>query len=279
MPSSLDALLEARLALADLTDRVVDRFERELLAAYLRAGQTLARVAQAVAQGQTGATITAARAGQLRQQIRAALDDAGLSDLFIAMTDAPLDAVAASALRAQVGEAAGRLVSVIQPRIQALKALSLLDLVDQQEVLAGDLWRTLTRGVLSGQPPTDLLPDLAARLELSVPKTRTLYDTAVGVYSRQVEAITTEGDPEPVYLYWGPNDLVTRPFCREHVGKVYTRDEIDALDNGQLPNVFLTGGGYNCRHGWTAVSRFSELREYAGQDKRIPETPEFRQAA
>jgi hypothetical protein len=62
-----------------------------------------------------------------------------------------------------------------------------------------------------------------------------------------------------------------RPFCHQHLGKVFTRDEIDALDNKQLPNPFLTGGGYNCRHQFIAVSQLSAWRKLAGTDQRIPE--------
>jgi hypothetical protein len=63
--------------------------------------------------------------------------------------------------------------------------------------------------------------------------------------------------------------------AEEHVGKVYTRAEIDAMDNGQIDNVFLTGGGYNCRHVWMEVSKFSELQDYVDTDQR-PEVPETR---
>jgi hypothetical protein len=34
--------------------------------------------------------------------------------------------------------------------------------------------------------------------------------------------------------------------------------------------VFLTGGGYNCRHTWIAVSKVSEVRKLAGTEERIP---------
>jgi hypothetical protein len=66
-------------------------------------------------------------------------------------------------------------------------------------------------------------------------------------------------------------DALVRPFCREHLGRVYTRDEIAELDNGQLPNVLLTGGGYNCRHVWTEISAFSALAALHGTAGRMPE--------
>ncbi|MEO0075964.1 MAG: hypothetical protein ABIK31_07710 [candidate division WOR-3 bacterium] len=45
-----------------------------------------------------------------------------------------------------------------------------------------------------------------------------------------------------------------RPFCRERIGKVYSIEEIRAMDNAQgLPVEFFCGG-YNCRHRWVAFS-------------------------
>ena len=69
------------------------------------------------------------------------------------------------------------------------------------------------------------------------------------------------------YEYSGLDDKLTRPFC-EHlleVGKAYTRAEIEKMDNGQLPNVFLTGGGWNCRHQWILdTSSFIEMKPEEG---------------
>ena len=50
------------------------------------------------------------------------------------------------------------------------------------------------------------------------------------------------------------------------------------MNNGQIDNVFLTGGGYNCRHTWMEVSKFSELRNLVNTDQRIPEM-QFAKAA
>jgi hypothetical protein len=59
------------------------------------------------------------------------------------------------------------------------------------------------------------------------------------------------------YRYVGPpaKDPLIRQFC-EHLmerssrGSSWTREQIDMMDNEQLDNVFVTGGGYNCRHQW-----------------------------
>lgn len=56
------------------------------------------------------------------------------------------------------------------------------------------------------------------------------------------------------FKYQGPDDSATRPFCEKHVGKVYTKEEIEEIWNsdtwaGKISgNPFVVRGGYNCRH-------------------------------
>lgn len=54
------------------------------------------------------------------------------------------------------------------------------------------------------------------------------------------------------WTYIGPLDQVTRKFCEDRINdnKIWTRPEIDALDNRQDLDVFTYKGGYNCRHEW-----------------------------
>lgn len=59
------------------------------------------------------------------------------------------------------------------------------------------------------------------------------------------------------FLYVGPDDNVTRPFCSQLLERqppIYTIKEIEAMDNGQGLDVLTNGGGWNCRHEWTPVS-------------------------
>ena len=100
----------------------------------------------------------------------------------------------------------------------------------------------------------DLVDDISDFLDVSAKRARTIYDTAVSTYSRQVGQIGTTGEPDELFQYVGPDDKATREFCAELIGQVLTREEIEELDNGQLPDVMLTGGGYNCRHQFRRVS-------------------------
>ncbi len=50
------------------------------------------------------------------------------------------------------------------------------------------------------------------------------------------------------YMYWGPDDKLTRPFCDQHLGEVHTIEEWKKIDNGQNGSAATHAGGWNCRH-------------------------------
>lgn len=73
-------------------------------------------------------------------------------------------------------------------------------------------------------------------------------DEAARELNRDVEELDPIG-----FVYLGPEDRITRDFCDVLIERWFTRDEIQRLDNNQLFDVFITRGGYNCRHGWYAL--------------------------
>lgn len=50
------------------------------------------------------------------------------------------------------------------------------------------------------------------------------------------------------YIYLGPNDSLTRPFCNKYLNQIKTEAEWRKLDNGQVGSAWDMQGGYNCRH-------------------------------
>lgn len=63
-------------------------------------------------------------------------------------------------------------------------------------------------------------------------------------------------------LYDGPTGN-SREFCEERVGKIYTMEEIAAMDNGQGLPVIRYCGGYNCLHDWIWVDiSWKEMKEF-----------------
>ncbi len=89
----------------------------------------------------------------------------------------------------------------------------------------------------------------AARLELM-----TFYRTVADQGYRLIEQVSP-GVARYAYVGPGAGDPVIRPFCKHLMiqaaaGRTWTRAEIDTMDNLQLPNVMVSGGGFNCRHIW-----------------------------
>lgn len=51
-------------------------------------------------------------------------------------------------------------------------------------------------------------------------------------------------------FYYGDARHSTRAFCRYCIGKVFSMDQINLLNNGQGLDVLLYCGGWNCIHSW-----------------------------
>lgn len=94
--------------------------------------------------------------------------------------------------------------------------------------------------------------------ERGLPATiKTELNTALMVFNRTVSQNKADELGFKLFLYVGPDDKITRPFCKNLLDKnppIYTAEEINAMNNGQGLNVRTAGGGYNCRHHWSAVS-------------------------
>lgn len=270
MSATAPLLTEAE-KLARIADEVSAAYATELGRVLRDLERELRRLALDAIAGSKTALSRAVRAGKLRREVQKALDTAGFGRLAETATSGLLDQLVAQVERLRGAAKLAGFTSTDQSRILALQSLAHLDLMGEGTEIAHALWRTLAQGLFSQRPPADLLDDLATAIDVEAARARTLYDTTVSIFGRQVEAMKSAGEGDEPFAYVGPVDRKLRPFCRAHVGKIYSRSQIDALDNGQLPNVFLTGGGYNCRHVWQAVSKFSELRDLTGTEERIPE--------
>lgn len=107
-----------------------------------------------------------------------------------------------------------------------------------------------TKKVTFDELSDKITPKLKANL-------KTELNTAIMTFNRTVTVSKSQELGFDLFLYIGPDDKITRPFCHEVLSKsppIYTIDEIDGMDNGQGLPVFSAGGGYNCRHHWRPVS-------------------------
>ncbi len=263
MDEELRALIARAHAIARTGEHLSAIFAAELAEIWMKAERALAHAIHEAAGGDPNATVSALRALTLQSKVRTILEQAG----FDALIPAIVQTTASAFVALQVDPA--KVVSAGAQTLDALQAIQAADLLAQGDIAATDLWRALVRQVLTTQPTREIVKNLADALDRSKANVQTLFDTQNAIFARQVEALATQDLPESqAYLYLGPLDSVTRDFCIELVGTVLTRSEIDKLDNGQLPDVFLTGGGYNCRHSWLAVES-RELRELTNTGTRV----------
>lgn len=224
-----------------------------------RAIEELLRERVSVDRIRGGLQLRAGEALGLRQPLRAALQQAGFD----------------SSVAGSVLGATQRWLTLfpdtrlsVEGTVRALQQLATTDLLAVGDSAAISLWRALAQALLTPRPISEILTDLEKSLDRTRAQAATLFDTQMTIFGRQVEAAQTEAlGPEQPFLYVGPVDAKTRDWCLDRVGQVFTRHDIDQMDNEQLPNVFLTGGGYNCRHTWMAVES-QALRDLAGTGER-----------
>lgn len=114
----------------------------------------------------------------------------------------------------------------------------------------------IVRTILTGQTPDiDGIDEREGKSVEHVLKTE--INTAVQMFNRAVTIKKAKDAGFEKFIYLGPLDDITRPFCAERVDNIYTLDEIEEWDNGTDLDPLTSCGGYNCRH---------QLRPVRGDD-------------
>ena len=124
--------------------------------------------------------------------------------------------------------------------------------------------RTFLNSVIAGDSKYGLLPKMRGLItgDYAWGSRRGLYEWHAGTYartlhrrfSRSINAAMASENGYNKFLYVGPVDAKVRRSCQAWLYEIFTREEIDGLDNGQTGDVMTDGGGYNCRHNWRALS-------------------------
>lgn len=255
-------------AIAVRSEQLGANFARLLANVMKAADRALRPVLQDAIAGDRTATIRAARGVILRSDIRQALRDAGFDDLARTASEAAVEAMAVEVMKTRTAQGVAKMVKPSQQRIAALAALGEANLLGTAEDITTALVQAVSVWAFTVTDSDRILQVLAEVTDTEFTKVQTLFDTQTSIYGRQIEAVATENlGPNQAFLYTGPVDGRTRDWCLDRVGKVYTRAEIERMDNGQLPNPFLTGGGYNCRHSFLAVAS-DELTALANTGER-----------
>lgn len=134
--------------------------------------------------------------------------------------------------------------------IDTVMAASEITLGDLNKAVRSHLVREVKRTLASGAG----VESLRRRLERQeIGNAATLANTAVASFNNILTFQQAAVSGTDTFLYSGPVGPTTRPFCRAHAGKVFTREQIAQMDNNQGLPVAEACGGYNCRHEWVAA--------------------------
>ena len=114
-------------------------------------------------------------------------------------------------------------------------------------------------GLMTTQEAVELI---IAQEEVAASVARTEANTRMAEADRFATDVTRRSvDPDGeafLLAYIGPTqtdspNVVVRPFCSHLVGKAFSVDQFNKLNNQQLSHPRISGGGYNCRHSVTPV--------------------------
>ena len=154
----------------------------------------------------------------------------------------------------------------IQTEVEAIRSLTVQNVFD--DIVVPSVAKNVKDSLLSmiiDTPPSLALSNLALSLERGAGTLQTEVRTKISQFGRSVNMIAADNIGMDHYLYTGPKDGITRPFCRPLINKVVDKTQLGKLNNGQGLSVRTSGGGYNCRHSWSPVTE--SFMKAAGLDK------------
>jgi hypothetical protein len=228
---------------ADRAIRDLERLSRQLereAAAYLARLDTARGEATLVSDA-----ANAANAAQVHRQIDELLTSQGLERVRTVAGERAMQEVRAAAgdvaVPAEVGD---ELQQILDGQTDEVAKL-LGEASDEIRV-------AINRGIASGASLSDLTRAVSDRINASMSRAAAAVDAGVMGAGRLATVRAAEeamgAGADIVYLYSGPEDSKTRPFCDALVGKALRPSTLSRLRNGQVEPVEVFCGGYNCRH-------------------------------
>ena len=150
---------------------------------------------------------------------------------------------------------------VNEDTVEALIQFRVEDIENRAGETIGSLRPMVLESIITGERPDfDKLEEQIGSRLTSYAKTE--LDTSIAAFNRTLTFNQGQAVGIEQYLYIGPFDKITRPFCRDVLASrspaIYSIKEIASMDNGQGLSVIQTGGGYNCRHIWSPVPKGRE---------------------
>ena len=172
----------------------------------------------------------------------------------------------------RINEAIGKTLSAVDPQfnmgliasdVETLQTQTITDIFDGVVIpTVKTAVRDGLRDLSAAVPLNTVMSNMQTRMKRAQGRQLTEIKTKISQYGRGLTAVAGAAAGLDLYLYTGPRDGETRPFCKALVNKVVDERQMSKLNNGQGLSVKTSGGGYNCRHSWSPVTEsFVEAAE------------------
>ena len=152
--------------------------------------------------------------------------------------------------------------------LQSLITYNTQSLLSQLDDMAQVIKKEVVNGIISGAGKQSVMNAIRGQKSLRPDQIETLIATAMNEYSRSVTKLMIDKMPENTkYVYIGALDGKTRVACLEMMSAgELTKAEIEGTFGS---DVFINGGGYNCRHKWEISVQDKFGHDSKGASKRL----------
>ena len=172
----------------------------------------------------------------VRRQVRQIAIDQGQTAIADFLDTELPQVIQASLAEAGLGEFAPQITDDVLDFLDGLEE----EVIKSLDDTTGDLARAIRRGIVGGSQTSELLDAVARSLDTTLGRAATAIEGGIRRFNERVTTETAR-DLGFFYVYIGPDDQKTRPYCQPRVGKVLTQEQADAA----VANV---SGRWNCRH-------------------------------
>src|SRR5574337_103347 len=113
-------------------------------------------------------------------------------------------------------------------------------------------------GLNTGSSLQDVIEGVSQALDTTFGQAQTAVDSSIRAGMQLAAIQQAQRGAEAtgttlLLLFDGPDDAKVRPWCEEHLDRVYTLDAGKQMTNDIGQPALAWRGGFNCRHRWSAI--------------------------
>tara|TARA_R110002167_G_scaffold185756_1_gene386462 strand:- start:470 stop:1201 length:732 start_codon:yes stop_codon:yes gene_type:complete len=192
------------------------------------------------------------------------LNELDVGAVMVAKTSGILTAYASG----NVGVLASKelFADISEVTLRALLTQSEQYLSGQIAAMSGTIKQEVINGIINKKTVNEIM-DVVGTKGYGATGMKRILNDGLNNYSRSVSRMMMDEAPkEAKYVYIGPADEKTRPFCLSAIqaGSI-TMDQINSM-GGEWSASLTEGGGINCRHSWELASSDVRSQFHRGKE-------------